>query len=522
MTRIFGCGLLGHAGALACTSLVVMAAQRVEAAGLEDTMPGTIGLGRAAAALRVSDFMATWVNPANLATLGRGDLGGELRLPILHACFDRAKDNALEYRTNDPTLGYAGSESFGNVCNDAAPFPTGNLGWAKSFDTGWGYGIGFFTPALVPSMHYGANTIVTQSALPGETLPTTPDGVESPNRFLLLERQVLGGFLQAGLGAQPIRQLRLGVAFGLGFASIKNVNVASVLGGTFRDQELLNAVHVTDAVIPHFTASVVVTPLDALELMASLTYQDDVRATGNVELTSNGIKGDQLRDCRATMPGTHCSIDNFKLTIPFPTLEAVLGVRYAQRRNAQASSGRDPMRDEVWDLELNGYWSQTSHVDQYTLDVYSEQPGSKGAPTIAFSSAPKAVALALPQQAVIPRHWKDTFGVRFGGDFNVLPSKLALRAGVAYEGRAVPVEYMNIDAWPVAKLSLHAGATLAFDRVRLSLAYAHVFYQPIEMDVGVGGVKEIVSQSANKAQAVNEGFYDAAQDVISGQLNVAF
>lgn len=486
-------------------------------------MPGTIGLGRAAAALRVSDFMATWVNPANLATIPGGDLGGELRLPILQACFDRAKDNALEYRTNDPSLGYAGSESFAKVCNDAPPFPTGNLGWAKSYPTGWGYGIGFFTPAHVPHLRYGKNTIVTQSPLPGETLPTTLDGVESPNRFLLLERQVLGGFLQAGLGAQPIKQLRLGVAVGLGFANIRNVNVASVLGGTFRDQAILNDLHVTDLIIPRFTASVVYTPLDALEVMGSLTYQDDVHAKGTLELTANGVTGDRLRDCRSEMPGTHCSIDNFELTIPFPTLEAVVGLRYAKRRHAQVEITRgDPLRDELWDIEVNGYWSQTSHVEQYTLDVYREAPGDKGAPRVAFSSAPRAVALSLPQKAAIPRRWGDTFGIRFGGDVNVLPGKLALRAGVAYEGRAVPVELMNIDSWPIAKLSLHAGMTLRFDRVRLSIAYAHVFYQPIELNVGAGAVPEIVSQSADKAQPVNEGYYNTSQDVISGTLNVGF
>jgi hypothetical protein len=81
---------------------------------------------------------------------------------------------------------------------------------------------------------------------------------------------------------------------------------------------------------------------------------------------------------------------------------------------------------------------------------------------------------------------------------------------------------MNIDSWPIAKLSLHVGGTLAIDRVRLSLAYAHVFYQPVEMDVGAGKVLEIVSQSQNKAQAVNEGYYSTSQHVISGQMNVAF
>lgn len=492
-----------------------------QAAGLEDSVPGTINLGRAAAHLRVNDFMATWLNPANLAVIPGGDLGGELRLPLLHACFDRAKDNAREYRTNDPEVGFAGTESFDNVCNDAGPFPTGNLGWAQSFDSHWGYGIGFFTPALAPSAQYGSTTIVTQIPLPGETLPTTPNGVESPNRYMLLKRQVIGGFLQAGIGAQPIEQLRIGVSLGLGFASVHNVNMASVQGGTFSDQEILNDISVRDWIIPRMTSSIVVTPTPALEIMGAITYQDDVRATGSVDLTANGIQGAPLQDCRSSMPGTHCRVSNAELTIPFPTLEATLGVRYAKLRT-ERNRVLDPMKDEIWDLELDGYWSQTSHVDQYTLNVYSETPGSKGAPALAFSSAPGATVLSIPQTAIIPRQWKDTFGVRFGGDYNVLPSKLALRAGIAYESRAVPVEYMNIDSWPVAKLSLHLGATLAFAKYRLSIGYAHIFYQPIEVGVGAGKVPEIVSQNPAKAQAVNEGYYAASQDIISGQLNVGF
>jgi hypothetical protein len=498
------------------------AAQHVAAAGLEDTVPGTIGLGRAAAALRVSDFMATWINPANLATIRGAELGGELRLPLLQACFDRAKDTAVDYRVDDPALGYAGSESFGNVCNDVAPFPAGNLGWAQAFDARWGYGIGFFTPAATPAMHYGTDTIVTQSPLPDETLATTADGVESPTRHMLIERRAIGGFLQAGLAAQPIRQLRLGMAFGIGFMNVRSVNVASALGGTFRDQEFLNEVDATDAFIPRFAASVVVTPIDALELLVSATYQDDVRATGSLDVTANGFRGALLRSCRGPLPGTRCRIEGLELTLPLPTLEAVFGVRYAQRRSAASQGSRDPLRDERWDVELNGYWSQTSHVDQYTLDLYSEPPGSPNAPTIAVSSSPKTSKLPLPQRAVIPRHWRDTFGVRFGGDVNVLPGFLAVRAGAAYETRAVPVEYMNIETWPVAKLSLHAGATVAFDRVRISVAYAHVFYQDIDLAVGAGAVKEIAATSVDRALAVNEGYYRAALDVVSGQLDMAF
>jgi hypothetical protein len=112
--------------------------------------------------------------------------------------------------------------------------------------------------------------------------------------------------------------------------------------------------------------------------------------------------------------------------------------------------------------------------------------------------------------------------VRAGGDYNLIPGQLSVRLGVSYETRAVPVEYMNIDVWPVAKLGLHVGGTVALDKVKLSVGYAHVFFQPVEVGVGTGRVPEIVSQQPDRAQPVNEGYYQAALDVVSLQANLAF
>lgn len=495
----------------------------VHAAGVEDTVTGTINLGRAANALRVQDFMATWQNPANLAVIPSTDLGGELRLPILQVCFDRAKDNSVSYRVNDPLLGFAGSESFQNVCNEGARIPTGNLGFAQAFESGWGWGVGFFTPALNPSLKYGTPTIVTQSPLPGETLPTTPDGVESPNRFLLLERSALGGYLQAGAGVQVAKQFRVGLALGAGIANIHNVNVASVQGGTFRDQEILTDVKVTDLFVPRGTVSFVFAPADAFEIMGALTYQSDVHATGDVEFTTNGIQNAPLTDCRVAAPAkpsAHCLSRDAALTVPFPTLEATVGLRYAQRRNDRVRA-LDPMRDEIWDLEVNGYWSQTSHVDQYVLKLYDQAPGTPGSTNLVFSSAPTAISLASPGTITIPYHWRDTYGVRAGGDYNAVPGRFAFRLGVSYETRAVPVEYMNIDSVPIAKLGLHVGGTIAFGNVKLSIGYAHLFFQPVDVGLGTGRITEIVSQLQQRAQAVNEGAYKASLDVVSVQANVA-
>jgi hypothetical protein len=86
----------------------------------------------------------------------------------------------------------------------------------------------------------------------------------------------------------------------------------------------------------------------------------------------------------------------------------------------------------------------------------------------------------------------------------------------------VPQEYMNIDVWPIQKIGLHLGATMAFDRLRLSIAYAHLFYERVQVPLGSGLVNETVTDEPQLAQAVNEGDYRAAQDIVSLQADVRF
>lgn len=508
--------------ALIVGSLFFAVPHRAHAAGIESTTGGTISLGRAANYLRVDDFMAIWQSPANLAVVAGANLGGEFRLPVLQACFDRAKDNSRLYRTTNPERGQFGEESFQNVCNEGTLIPTGNLGFVQAFDSGFGWGLGFFTPTAIPAMKYGNDVIVTQVPTARETLPITMSGVESPNRPLLLERDVLGGFIQAGAGYQFVKQFRIGLSLGAGFASIHNVNVGSIAGGTFRDQELLTDIHVSDSFIPRATVSFVAAPIDELEILGQLTYQSDIEADGHVEFTGNGIQNAPLTDCRVQepgQPGPHCRSDGATLRVPYPNLEATIGARYAKRRAARERS-LDPMRDEIWDVEIDGYWSQTSSVDQYVLTLYT--PMTTAHTGVAFSSAPGTNAVDVPPQNVIPYNWRDTLGVRIGGDYNVVPEMLALRLGFSYESRAIPVEYMNIDAFAVGKLGIHVGGTLALGPVRLSAGYAHVFFQPIDVGVGTGKINELVSQNPAGAQAVNEGYYQAALDIFSVQANATF
>jgi long-subunit fatty acid transport protein len=143
-------------------------------------------------------------------------------------------------------------------------------------------------------------------------------------------------------------------------------------------------------------------------------------------------------------------------------------------------------------------------------------------PVERMSFDPGVRSAALPQRAAMPMHWSDTWSLRAGGDYNVVPGRLALRAGVSYATRAVPVEYMSIVAWPLQKVGLHLGATVAFGRFRTTLAYAHLFFRSIQVPLGAGQVKESVQVRPEQANAVNEGSYRAALDVFSTQLDFTF
>jgi long-chain fatty acid transport protein len=179
------------------------------------------------------------------------------------------------------------------------------------------------------------------------------------------------------------------------------------------------------------------------------------------------------------------------------------------------------MKDEKWDFSVEGTWAQTSHVDAFTAELAKASDPVK--PKIAFSSDPEnAGTVNLPLSASIPHNWKDTWGMRVGGDINLIPDAVSMRLGLSYSSNAVKPGYMNIDAYAVQKIGLHAGLSLQNGNQRITLAYAHIIYKDTTVPVGTGMVKDIVSQQPQAANAVNEGFYQASQDVISLQSNLAF
>lgn len=486
-------------------------APRARAVGMEDTVTGATTLGRAAGYARVHDFMAVWQNPANLALVPGRDVGFELRLPLFDGCFDREPD---------PRQTYLATESFDRVCNSAPPLVAGSLGFALALPRGFGLGFGLYTPGGVGKVKYGNGALNTVNPLPNETATPTSGVRETASRYLIVDEDALLVFAMLGVGYEPVSWLRLGVSAGSGFMSAHFRTVTSAFGGLFDDQAFLSDIDVTDPFVPRVTASAALTPLASTDLFATFTWTDDIRAKGSLDTVANGLTDAPRTSCAEQKPGPHCRVDPVKFHVPYQR-ELIVGGRYAARR-VPRERALDPMRDEIWDVEVDASWAQTSRVDAYTLFIHDGLPGSAEERRISLNSGPSASVFALPKRAISPKSWRDSFGVRIGGDYNLIPSRLALRAGVAYDSSAVPTRNMSVDYWPVQRVTLSLGATAAFGRVQLTLAYAHVFYEDVRVPVGQGNVKDVAATFPDRGQPVNEGLYTASLDVLALQTNLRF
>lgn len=144
----------------------------------------------------------------------------------------------------------------------------------------------------------------------------------------------------------------------------------------------------------------------------------------------------------------------FSFTLP-PKLR--LGARYV----FTDKGGR-----ELGDIELDLGYEAWSMVDAFTLD---------GAGLVSV-----VLGQNIPIGTIkVPRNWKDTFSLRLGGDWNVVPTHFTLRGGFYYETGATPDAYAYIDTAPGARLGPSAGFSLSWYGFDLSASYSYLFSMPV-------------------------------------------
>lgn len=518
------------------------------AGGFEYAAPGTRANGRAGAyAARADDPMALGYNPAHLADNEGSQFLVNLNLAFLDACYTRAGNGVLNYnntgadvsrfgtvsRDDIPANTYLG-EPFAEVCHVGPPGIGPAIGYTTRINDEIGIGFGILAPNAAGHLVWGDQDGVVE----------TPNGIRpSGGRYMLVEEQLIILHPTVGIGWRATPWLRVGASLqpSIGYFDFKTIAVAT--HGENPEADIYSRLTVSDWFIPAFVVSAHVVPHDNLDLTVAFRWSDDVSATGTTDLTHGYYGTSQPPD--SYIPTT-VTVDDTELDAPQPAT-LTFGARYAHRLRPRAYSAReraelveagesssmpegtfhDSMTDELFDVELDVVYEFNSHVKDFVIHMpetanirYREYNGS---------DMITANAVAAPREIVLPHRWDDQISVRLGGDVNVIPGKLAIRAGANFETRGVNPSYQSLDFMPAQRVGVHLGATWRVGDFDLSLALAHIFQETITVNPNNNdGIDQEDEARLEQISADNDGFivnagkYTASWNVVSIGMNYRY
>ena len=435
---------------------------------------------------RASDPLATYFNPAGLAGQ-RTALTLQANVSFQHTCFSRIK------AAGDTTADYvAPGGSYPRVCNDIGASPNPQIAGVYRINDRVGIGLAILAPSAV-----GDGKWPSFVGTPDES----KNAQAAPQRYLLVEGHAFQLNPTIGVGAEIIDNLRLGVAFSWGIfkAKLNNAGVVNNIdNGTPRDNDLAATAIASDYFVPSVTFGGMYTVNDQFDIAGTFKWTDSIKASGNLYTQANyftqrvhdgdksGIKDTDTSysNCNqgAAVEGV-CGPDQAKIKLSQP-MEAKLAFRYHKpRTSVPQAHQRDPINTDVFDAEVDFTWANNSAIDALQIRF----PGDAGGNGIIPVNGTPGT---LPPIADVPRDYKDVFGVRAGGDYNVIPGRFALRGGMFFESNGQNVKYQNIDFVGSARLGLSTGATLRLDvghgekkdSLEFMLGFMHVFYQKQQND----------------------------------------
>jgi len=164
--------------------------------------------------------------------------------------------------------------------------------------------------------------------------------------------------------------------------------------------------------------------------------------------------------------GNPNALTSFKFPIP---PEVRVGFRFHQPRTksvmvfGNSGEARDPLHDDSFDVELDGSYTMNSKAD--TIEVRIHSANGAGDLTTQPTGVP------LPPNADRPTGYKDSYGLRLGGQWNAIPDKFAIRAGGWLETQAVDPAYLMINPVGATRWGFGGGIVFRQDFIDISIGY---------------------------------------------------
>ncbi len=293
-----------------------------------------------------------------------------------------------------------------------------------------------------------------------------------------------------------------------------------------RSNDIKASLSTATTFVPGFTLGALWSPTPMLDVAAWYKFSAPIDTSADVTTYANYYNLSQapvvgnsaMKDCgtgqtsfdAVCVPGA----GHLKLAVP---MEAKLGIRlHKPRRGLELEGGsehhRDPMAQDIWDLELDLTWANDSAMDQLTITFPSS-------PALPVNGIPGGV---VPPNASVPLNFNDVIGVRLGGDFNAIPNRLAVRAGTFFESQATSADskgnatYMNTDFMGGARVGLALGATVRIPlkknalpteggALELSAGYMHMFVTNLTNDGSGGGIHALAGTACQTPSPPTNG-----------------
>ena len=493
-----------------CALALLSVVSRAKAGGLEYNGPGARAEGRGGAfAARADDPTALQYNQARLADLEGDQLILSLNASAYNFCVTRAGTYADNIMSADTSRFGAGTDSWANAayprtCN-ATPFePGATLAFTHHIGDDLTVAIGVLTPTAAGTLRFGA----TDGTVQNGTLP-------NPLRYNLSSQAHLLFSPTLGAGYKLTPWLRLGAAFMWGMARIDNTNYVAPTADENPAADLRAHYVGWDYFVPGVIASADVTVMRGLNMMVGFKWSDAIHAKGSLDVTSGDFA--PTADRAASTATSH--VTNVGLVVP-QAWWLTYGVRYGMNRSANEpdpAHHANAMADEIFDIEFDAVYEHNAPVTNFNLSIPAGSTAMVPAGGGNFLMSP------LPANSVLPHFWNDQVNLRLGGDVNVIPDFLAVRAGVSYETNGVNKAFTQLDFFNTERVGLHAGATLRLmSKLDLSIAYAHMFYTTVVTPTADARYPQISAVAGPSPIYVNAGRYEASLDIFSLSANYKF
>jgi len=462
--------------------LLLLAPRALHAGGFEYPVQGTHALGRGGAfTVGADDPSAMYWNPSRLSLL-RGT-----RFLYNHNFVKRdlTFHRAPQYHDGEWIFWDPATDETGFFALNLSAFVTSDFGLED-----WTFGLGFVAPASLGTADM-------------------PGGVDDGTRYTFVSKDIMMAYYTASAAWKYEEWFGIGVS--LQYVDLMSMKYSLVIegpdstGGGPKNNlwDIRNTLDMSDRVGFSAILGAWARPLPWLELGLSarvVPIAIDAEGTIHLEGTDNSVLASA--DAESVDGAVH-------FTIP-ATVQ--VGARYVHRDGDR----------EVFDVELDFVWEQWSVLDEYEVEF------DEAGVTFEDPADPTRVLLEIqPKDFALERHYQDTYSVRLGGQWNVWPEHLWVRAGGLWESAAVPHGYTLTDFASFDRFGVAFGLSGAWRGIELSFAYAHIFQlprnvYPDEAQVDAIRMNPDFSGEIVAGPVANAGRYESNFDVISIGLSIHF